>query len=188
MPLDAPESGQKSVHPMAHGRGFLAAFAACLILSAPCLAAKQERTVHPLITKENDCFKSAKSSVDIIDCYSRSIKDWEVELNKVYDQVMKSIDLDEKAARSQPGYSRTRFILARKALVKSQRAWLAYREQEKAFLRSYYDYRDGTIWPSVNLDMIKEITVSRVRDLYRILESRDLSGESSKHYSFDNPE
>jgi len=154
----------------------------------PCEAGLPKRTTHPLVLKENECTKNAKNSMEIRACREQSAKDWDLELNRIYGQILKHIELSEKSAKEEKDFDQAKFVKARKSLIESQRAWIAFREKEKSFLLKYYDYESGSIWPLEYQNMVKEITVSRVRDLYRILESKDMSGDDSKNYSFDIPE
>jgi uncharacterized protein YecT (DUF1311 family) len=174
------------VKPAFH-RTFIA-FCAGMMGLLPCEAGLPKRTTHPLVLKENECTKNAKNSMEIRACREQSANDWDLELNHIYGQILKHIELSEKSAKEEKNFDQAKFVKARKSLIESQRAWIAFREREKSFLLKYYDYESGSIWPLEYQNRVKEITVSRVRDLYRILESKDMSGDDSKNYSFDTPE
>jgi uncharacterized protein YecT (DUF1311 family) len=145
-------------------------------------------TTHPIIATEQACICRDGSTAGMIECNSKALKAWDQELNKVYQQLLTDIDKEEKQAATEKDHYKQEIIhKVRVSLIKSQRAWLKFRDQEQEFIVAYYDFEDGTIWPLERGNMVKEITISRVRDLYRLLRSKDMAGESYKNYTFDTP-
>jgi uncharacterized protein YecT (DUF1311 family) len=137
-----------------------------LTLLAPCHA-----TLHPILVKAEDCLKKNESTTGQDRCLQEELKDWDVELNKVYTQLMGTLTSQK----------------VKDSLKASQQAWLSFRDQEFAFLRAYYSQQRGTIWSIVTGKALAALVKDRVKELYEILESVDMSGGSSKNYTFERP-
>lgn len=66
------------------------------------------------------CIEKDYSTLGVVKCYDEAIDMWDVELNRVYKKLMKSLKPNE-----------------RKLLRASQREWVKFKEKEFEFLNSY---------------------------------------------------
>jgi|GEM_PF-538053 len=142
-----------------------------LALLVPCHAGLPPATLHPILVKVEDCLKKNESTAGQNQCLQEELKDWDTELNKVYTQLMGTLTSQK----------------IKDSLKASQQAWLTFRDKEFAFLRAYYSQQQGTIWSIVAGKALAAIVKDRVKELYETLESLDMSGDSSKNYTFENP-
>ncbi len=142
-----------------------------LLLPSWLIAEGQGQKIHPIVTELKACRDKAMSTVDTIHCIDAAMKAWDQELNIVYTKLMNTIETDE----------------AKTALKEAQSAWLHFKDQEAKFTRNYYGSMQGTIWGIIAVDVHMNLIKDRVRTLYNLLESTDLSGENSINYSFDEP-
>lgn len=142
-----------------------------LVLLDSCYAGLPAPTLHPILVKVEDCLKKNESTAGQGQCLQEELKDWDTELNKVYTQLMGTLTPQK----------------VKDSLKTSQQAWLSFRDKEFAFLRAYYNQQQGTIWSIVAGKALAAIVKDRVKELYETLESVDMSGDSSKNYTFEIP-
>jgi uncharacterized protein YecT (DUF1311 family) len=106
-----------------------------------------------------DC-DAAEDQASLNACASKDYKAADAKLNKTYKQITARLsDLPEFHA----------------ALTKAQRAWIAYRDAECAFVSSAV--ADGSAYPMIANDCLAALTESRIQDLEGLLqcEEGDLS-------------
>lgn len=151
---------------------FVLGLSLCSLISmlSPGYAGLPPSTLHPILIKVEECLKKNESTAGQDQCLQDELKDWDTELNKVYNQLMGTLTTQK----------------VKDSLKTSQQAWLSFRDQEFAFLRAYYSQQDGTIWSIVAGKMLADIVKDRVKELYKTLESLDMAGDNSKNYSFEN--
>lgn len=145
------------------------------------------KTPHPLILEEQECLKQATDSVALTECRLKTLKAWETEMNRVYHKLLDKIDWDEESAKKATDYDKSKYTKARKSLIDSQKAWLRFRDIESTFIDNYFINERGNILPLIRLNMLEEQVKSRTAALYGLLESKDMSGDQSKNYSFEAP-
>jgi len=144
----------------------------CVLISiiSPCYAGLPSPALHPILVKAEDCLKKNESTAGMDQCLQEELKDWDTELNKVYNQLMGTLTTQK----------------VKDSLKTYQLAWLSFRDQEFAFLRAYYSQQEGTVWAIVAGKMLADVVKDRVKELYKTLESLDISGDSSKNYLFES--
>ena len=84
---------------------------------------------------------------------AQATEKWDAELNKVYKKLLAALKPDQKAA-----------------LVKSQKAWIAYRDAEIATIREIIGKKDGTMWPVVAGGNVRGLTKDRALQLQGYLD------------------
>ena len=102
-------------------RLFVISWAACLLFVAAASAARadsdDERSEHPIDRAVAACFeRDGGSTAGMVNCEFKALKLWEQELNRVYRALLATLTPIE-----------------RRALEKSQRAWIQFRDSECAF-------------------------------------------------------
>jgi uncharacterized protein YecT (DUF1311 family) len=107
----------------------------CILLAllAFCpLAGAQDSKPDALDQADAACMDKANNTVDMVDCGTASYKRWDSELNRVYSELRKHLDVPGQAA-----------------LKDSQSKWLTYRDAELKTIKAIYSAQSG----SVNLPM-----------------------------------
>jgi uncharacterized protein YecT (DUF1311 family) len=117
---------------------------AVLMALAGCLSlARAQETKDPIDKDLDTCLNSpsGSSTAGQNECATKAYTQWDTELNKVYQKLMKNLD---PASRS--------------LLRTSQREWLAFRDAEKKFQAAPWREKGGTlIGVSVNLDNVNAL-------------------------------
>ena len=112
-------------------RIFLTSWAMCLLFVAAASAARagsdDARPQHPIDRAVAACRERAGNTAEMEECEDKALKLWEQELNRVYRAL---------CAKLTP--------IERRALEKSQRAWIQFRDSECAFAEEFSISR-GTI-------------------------------------------
>jgi uncharacterized protein YecT (DUF1311 family) len=124
-----------------------------LFNSTTLCAADDAEKPHPLDTKIEKLADDAKSTHESTAAYSTGLELWDKELNRVYQELKKT--LPEKSFA---------------ALKASQVQWLAYRDAQIAFINSCYDQYEGTMFQPMRASAIMEVTRARALDLTKRLE------------------
>lgn len=106
------------------------------------------------------CKLHANSTSDNARCYHSAIQQWDGELNKQYQLLLKE----------QPAN-------VRQTLTAAQRSWLRYRDDYNAAIGAYYQQQQGTIWRLVAAESQMNIIRDKAIDLYRLRLSTNLSAE-----------
>ncbi|GLR09908.1 hypothetical protein COO59_01880 [Mixta theicola] len=106
------------------------------------------------------CKQHANSTIDNAQCYSSAIQQWDSELNKQYQLLLKG----------QPKSVRQKITAA-------QRSWLQYRDGYNAAISAYYQQQQGTIWPLVAAEAKMNVIRDKTIDLYKLRVSTDLAAE-----------
>jgi|SRR5688500_11075173 len=83
----------------------------------------------------------------LIACMDEAAAAWDKELNKIYQQLMKTLSVEQQ-----------------ELLRVSQRAWIEYRDKEMAFVYRFYD-DPGLSWDYVKRGREMELTRARVLEL-----------------------
>jgi uncharacterized protein YecT (DUF1311 family) len=128
-----------------------------------------KRKIHPIALKERNCLGKESSTQGMRECYNQALSDWDSELNTLYQKLMSHLKTSKE----------------KNSFKTSQKSWIHFRDQELVFIRDYYSVEEGTVWSLVTYRMAVNLTRNRVRQLYALLESKDLTGDSSMHYVFE---
>mgnify|MGYP000892639646 FL=1 len=108
----------------------------------------QEKPKHPIDKWLDECLTKDESTAGMLKCADEAYKKWDVELNKVYKELLGVLDTDSQ-----------------KRLKESQRAWLKFRDDEFKLLESFYSKKEGTMFlPMHAFDKI-DIIKNRVQEL-----------------------
>ncbi|WP_370548704.1 DUF1311 domain-containing protein [Edwardsiella tarda] len=107
------------------------------------------------------CKLSAVSTLDISSCYNTAIESWDQELNIQYKLLLKG-----QHKNVQSGFRN------------AQRDWIKYRDSEISAMQVFYRQETGTVWGIVMLESKMNIIRDKAIDLYRLRNSKNLSGES----------
>ena len=126
----------------------LAAAAAIALPQYSSAADEGAEEKHPIDLKIGKLADDANSTAESTDAYEQGLKLWDKELNRVYQELKKT--LPEKSFA---------------VLKDSQVQWLAYRDAQIAFINSCYDQYDGTMYIPMRASAIMEVTRSRALEL-----------------------
>ncbi len=107
-----------------------------------------------------DCKLHANSTADNAACYSRAIQQWDGELNKQYQLLLKTQPAD-----------------VRQKITAAQRSWLHYRDGYNEAIAAYYQQQQGTIWPLVAAEAKLNVIRDKAIDVYKLRVSTDLAAE-----------
>jgi uncharacterized protein YecT (DUF1311 family) len=125
--------------------------------SAPVLAEKDGKAVHPADIKYQACQEKAVSTVDIRECIGNAAAEWDKVLNEQYKQLLKN----------QPAE-------VVEALRQSQRAWLVYRDSYQAAVVALYGQHQGTIWPVIMDDTMLQFVRDKALSLQQLNDQQKL--------------
>ncbi len=141
--------------------------AGLFVISLPVFARLPTPISHPIDVQENACREKAVDTVSIHGCVQQSIRDWDQELNKIYEKLMKKINVESK-----------------NDLKNSQKKWLIQRDAEFIFYQKYFDTWEGTLRIVSHAAVVRDFIKHRVQMLYQIYESDDFSGDDMSGYIF----
>lgn len=94
-----------------------------------------------------------QNTLGITDCDIQAEEEWDKELNKVYNTLMKKLKPKGK-----------------EALKTSQKVWLKFRDQEYAAIDAMFSGHDGSIWVNVRSSLSMKVVRNRVLVLEDYLE------------------
>jgi uncharacterized protein YecT (DUF1311 family) len=97
---------------------------------------------------------NAATTVEMSDCMGKEYQKVDAELNRVYKQLMATLDNDGEKA----------------ALKTAQQAWLKYRDLHCEF--ESYENKGGTIYPIVYTGCLSAVTSTRTKELRETLKDR----------------
>jgi len=142
-------------------RLFMISWAACLLFVAAASAARadsdDERSEHPIDRAVAACMeRDGGNTAGWLGCEDKARKLWEQEMNRVYRALH---------AKLTP--------IERRALEKSQRAWIQFRDSEYALESEYFRHFQGTMWIQLYAGNRTELTRTRALDLESLLERLD---------------
>jgi uncharacterized protein YecT (DUF1311 family) len=108
---------------------------------------------HAIDAWLNDCMKKNPSTTGVNDCLGQAFEKWDRELNRVYRELNGRLNAEAKAV-----------------LRETQRAWIAFRDRELAFLARFYGGLDGTMYGSMLAADRVELVRRRVMELASLLD------------------
>jgi len=111
---------------------------------------QEEEEKHPIDQALEECMGTPDggTTIGMIGCMQEAEEAWDKELNRVYKQLRSILSEEEKAA-----------------LLKTQRAWLAYRDAEFEFNGEYHGNMQGTMWGIVAVNRQMDIVKARTLEL-----------------------
>jgi len=114
-----------------------ALWAVCLPLPSAGSAAK-----HPIDDWLTGCMEKDPSTRGMNNCLGQAYEKWDLELNRVYQDLSGRLGVE-----------------ARRVLREAQRAWIAFRDRELAWLARFYGGLDGTMYANMlaadRVDLVK---------------------------------
>lgn len=116
-------------------------------------------------SKENPCWKTAKSQMELNHCAYQDEQDADAELNLVYQQLMMKLKDDDNATQK---------------VRAAQRAWMAFRDArlEEAFPAPNKSREYGSMYPMCRASVDMAMTKERTAQLRRMLGDDDECGEA----------
>ena len=118
------------------------------LFSSSFIFAQSEVKKHPIDVWMDECLQTNQTTAGMINCADKAYKKWDVELNKVYKELMTLLDEDSQ-----------------KKLKDSQKAWIKFRDEEFKLLASFYAKKEGTMYIPMQLFDKVEILKNRVIEL-----------------------
>lgn len=134
-------------------------FLAVLLISISAYAQAKELR-KDIGDKLDQCKKVALNTIDSSNCYTSASAEWDSELNKQYNLLIK--DQNKEVQDN---------------LRNSQRAWVKYKDSYINAMTSFYRQQQGTVWGLALLESKLEVTRDKAIDLYRLRNSTNMSGE-----------
>jgi uncharacterized protein YecT (DUF1311 family) len=109
-----------------------------------------QKKQHPIDLKIEECLSidSNQSTFGMINCIRTAMEEWDAELNKYYNLLMETLNIDEK-----------------EKLRAAQQQWLVYRDKEFEFIKKFYRNMEGTMWKIVEADSRNNIVRQRALEL-----------------------
>lgn len=137
-------------------RIFLTSWAMCLLFVAAASAARagsdDARPQHPIDRALDACIEHS-STAEFLACEDKARMSWDRELDRVYRALHAKLTPREQ-----------------RALEKSQRAWIQFRDSELDLMAEYYGQFQGTMWLQVHLSDRTELSRTRALALQRMLD------------------
>lgn len=118
------------------------------LFSSSLIFAQNDVKKHPIDVWMDECLESNQSTAGMVNCADEAYKKWDVELNKVYKELLSLLDTDSQ-----------------KKLKESQKAWIKFRDEEFKLLASFYEKKEGTMYIPMQLFDKVEIIKNRVQEL-----------------------
>ena len=103
---------------------------------------------HAIDAWLSDCLAKDPSTTGVNACLGQAYEKWDLELNRVYRELNGRLSAEVKAV-----------------LREAQRAWIAFRDRELAFLAGFYGGLDGTMYGSMLAADRVELVRRRVLEL-----------------------
>jgi uncharacterized protein YecT (DUF1311 family) len=97
---------------------------------------------HPIDAWLTNCMEKDPSTQGMNACLGQAYEKWDLELNRVYRELSGKLDPEAQAV-----------------LRETQRAWIAFRDRELAWLAKFYGGMDGTMYSNMlaadRVDLVK---------------------------------
>ena len=117
-------------------------FALTLLLAGIPLQAGEEK--NPIDERMEAAMEKDPSTAGMVRAVSKADKDWDKEMNDLYQDLKKSMKPDEWAD-----------------LVAAQKAWIAYRDAQTKSIVETYGHMDGTMYIPMSASDVMELTKDR---------------------------
>jgi uncharacterized protein YecT (DUF1311 family) len=126
---------------------------------APCAFADQDTITKAIEKRCQQCMDKDGSTAGMTECNEKEYNEWDAELNKNYNALMKILDNKQKAA-----------------LKTSQLEWLKFRDLEFATSLAIYEKMDGTMYIPMSVASRTRVVRDRAIQLlnyYRLMREED---------------
>ena len=104
---------------------------------------------------EDACINKAVSTTDMLNCTATAYDAWDKEMNKYYNLLMQKLSAEQKSA-----------------LLKTQKSWLAYRDNSFTFINDSIKEKQGTMYLNVASGERRAIVKQRalqLKEYYQII-------------------
>jgi len=108
----------------------------------------QETEKHPIDKFLDRCMEKDYSTHGMLNCLNEVFEKWDVELNKVYNELKDMLDESGK-----------------KKLKDSQLEWIKFRDKEFEFIDYLYSQKDGTMYLTMRVSDRVEVVRKRALEL-----------------------
>ncbi len=108
---------------------------------------------HPIDATTLACLEENQTTLGMANCMGDAYSAWDAELNRVYQELLSELTPEQHTS-----------------LRAAQVQWLAYRDQEFAWINALYDSLDGTMYTILRIDRRVQIVKSRTQELQSYLE------------------
>jgi uncharacterized protein YecT (DUF1311 family) len=115
---------------------------ALLALAMPLRADDEKK--HPIDRAMEAAIDRDSSTAGMVQAVSKANKDWDKEMNDLYQDLKKTMKPEEWAA-----------------LVAAQKAWIAYRDAQTKSIVETYGHMEGTMYIPMSASAVMEITKDR---------------------------
>ena len=115
---------------------------ALLALAMPLRADDEKK--HPIDQAMDAAIERDSSTAGMVQAVSKANKDWDKEMNALYQDLKKTMKPEEWAA-----------------LVAAQKAWIVYRDAQIKSIVETYGHMDGTMYIPMSASAVMEITKDR---------------------------
>lgn len=133
----------------------IASASCCLATTGGTARAEIEETAEPRhrIDKQVEALlEKSTSTASMLEAYGKGVELWDAELNRVYKELAGLLHEEGKTA-----------------LKNAQRAWVAFRDAEKALVAQCYSQYEGTVYLPMEADAVMQITRQRAMGLAKRL-------------------
>ncbi len=115
---------------------------ALLALAMPLRADDEKK--HPIDQAMDAAIERDSSTAGMVQAISKANKDWDKEMNDLYQDLKKTMKPEEWAA-----------------LVAAQKAWIVYRDAQTKSIVETYGHMEGTMYIPMSASAVMEITKDR---------------------------
>jgi uncharacterized protein YecT (DUF1311 family) len=110
---------------------------------------KEKEKKHPIDVWLEKCMeKENYTTAGMLNCSSQALDKWDKELNRVYKELMKKLSPEEK-----------------ELLKQSQQQWIKFKDAEFKWIESFYNSREGTMFPVMGMGEKLHLVSERVKVL-----------------------
>ena len=113
-----------------------------LALAMPLRADDEKK--HPIDQAMDDAIERDSSTAGMVNAVSKANKDWDKEMNAIYQDLKKTMKPEEWTA-----------------LVAAQKAWIAYRDAQTKSIVETYGHMEGTMYIPMSASEVMELTKDR---------------------------
>jgi uncharacterized protein YecT (DUF1311 family) len=123
-----------------------------LALAMPLRADDEKK--HPIDQAMDAAMERDSSTAGMVQAVSKANKDWDKEMNNLYQDLKKTMKPEEWAA-----------------LVAAQKAWIVYRDAQTKSIVETYGHMEGTMWIPMSASAVMELTKDRALFLQSLKET-----------------
>lgn len=123
-----------------------------LALAMPLRADDEKK--HPIDQALDAAMERDSSTAGMVQAVSKANKDWDKEMNVLYQDLKKTMKPEEWAA-----------------LVAAQKAWIVYRDAQTKSIVETYGHMEGTMWIPMSASAVMELTKDRALFLKSLKET-----------------